>query len=326
MAGGSASVVLKPTGAGTAGPDGHREDLNYRGKGCALHTNSPVGGNFSGRSAPFSSNSQPVQYPPSDSISFGPWVELMQFDGANPKLWQRRSEEYFHRWHTPMHQWVSDSSSLFVGDAATWLEAYLHQNPRPPWQEFVAAVITRFGRNQHQTLVRRLFHIQQTTIVADYVYRFAQLVDQIAAYETRPDPVHYTTRFLDGLKPAVRVLVAIQQPPDLDTAYSLALLYEELGDGSTPLNTALPATPHNRRFQQPFPVAQPPPPPQPPGKWVSRSVEERRATEQQRGQGDDRWSSLKAYRRSKGLCFVVESVGQGIINARLRFSSMSCRK
>jgi hypothetical protein len=165
-------------------------------------------------------------------------------------------------------------------------------------------VIARFGRNQHQTLVRRLFHIQQTTTVADYVYRFAQLVDQIAAYETRPDPVHYTTRFLDGLKPAVRVLVAIQQPPDLDTTYSLALLYEELGDGSTPLNTALPATPHNRRFQQPFPVAQPPPPPQPPGKWVSHSVEERRATEQQRGQGDDRWSSLKAYMRSKGLCFV----------------------
>jgi hypothetical protein len=133
----------------------------------------------------------------------------MQFDGANLKLWQRRSEEYFHRWHTPMHQWVSNSSSLFVGDAAMWLEAYLHQNPRPPWQEFVAGVIASFGRNQHQTLVRRLFHIRQTTTVADYVYHFAQLVDQIAAYETRLDPVHYTTRFLDGLKPAVRVLVAI---------------------------------------------------------------------------------------------------------------------
>jgi hypothetical protein len=62
---------------------------------------------------------------------------------------------------------------------------------------------------------------------------FAQLVDQIIAY-SRPDPVHYTTRFLDGLKPAVRVLVAIQQPPD--TAYSLALLYEELGDDTSSLN------------------------------------------------------------------------------------------
>jgi hypothetical protein len=70
--------------------------------------------------------------------------------------------------------------------------------------------------------------------VKDYVRRFLQLMDQIAAYEVKPDPVHYTTKFLDGLKPVVRVLVAIQQPPDLDMAYSLALLYEELGEGSTP--------------------------------------------------------------------------------------------
>jgi hypothetical protein len=47
-------------------------------------------------------------------------------------------------------------------------------------------------------------------------------MDQIAAYEVKSDHVHYTTKFLDGLKSAVRVLVAIQQPPDLDTAYSLS--------------------------------------------------------------------------------------------------------
>jgi hypothetical protein len=147
-----------------------------------------------------------------DSDSNEPRVDLPQFDGANPKLWQRRSEEYFTRWRTPAHLWVSYALSLFVHDAATWLEAYLNQNPRPPWSEFVAAVMTRFGRNQHQILVRRLFHISQTSTVSDYVQHFAQLMDQISAYESRPDPMHYTTRFLDGLKPAVRVLVAIQQP------------------------------------------------------------------------------------------------------------------
>jgi hypothetical protein len=203
-----------------------------------------------------------------------------------------------------MDRWVSDSSSSFTGDAATWLEAYLHQNPRPPWTEFAAAVLVRFGRNQHQVLVRRLFHIQQTTTVAEYVHRFAQLMDQISAYETRLDPVHYNTRFLDGLKPAVRVLVAIQQPPDLDSAYSLALLYEELGVGSSSPTIATTAAAPSRRVQ--LPAFTPAPPPQAPSKWISRSVEERRAMEQQqqRAMGDDRWSSLKAYRRSKGLCFI----------------------
>jgi hypothetical protein len=145
---------------------------------------------------------------------------------------------------------VSYAPSLFIGDAATWLEAYLQQNPRLPWLDFTSTILVGFGHNQHQILVRCLFHIKQTSIVEDYVKRFAQLVDQIIAY-SRPDPVHYTTRFLDGLKPAVHVLMAIQQPPD--TAYSLALLYEELGDDTSSLNyQALPmlfAVSHPRRLQ-----------------------------------------------------------------------------
>jgi hypothetical protein len=118
-----------------------------------------------------------------------------------------------------------------VDDAATWLESYLNMTPHPGWADFVAAVMARFGRNQHQILVRRMFHISQTLTVEDYVRRFTQLVDKIVVYESRPDPVHYVTKFLDGLKPTVRVLVEIQQPATLDAAYTLALLYEELGDG-----------------------------------------------------------------------------------------------
>jgi hypothetical protein len=164
-------------------------------------------------------------------------------------------------------------------------------------------VLTRFGRNQHQILVRRLLHITQTTTVEDYVRRFFQLMDQIAAYEVKPDPVHYTTKFLDGLKSAVRVLVAIQQPPDLDTAYSLALLYEELGEG--PTSAAPGFSPSPSPFLRSHQLYTPIPPPPPPSKWVSRSAE------QQCPASDDKWSTLKAYRRSKGLCFTCgEKWGQ----------------
>ena len=60
---------------------------------------------------------------------------------------------------------------------------------------------TRFCRNQHQILVRRLFHIQQTGSVEEYVKKFVELLDQISVYEASPDPIHYMTIFLDGLKP-----------------------------------------------------------------------------------------------------------------------------
>lgn len=55
-------------------------------------------------------------------------------------------------------------------------------------------------------------------------------MDQLTAYEPNPDMLHYTTRFIDGLKPDIRLIVVVQRPIDLDTAYSIAVVQEELGD------------------------------------------------------------------------------------------------
>lgn len=46
------------------------------------------------------------------------------------------------------------------------------------------------------------------------------------------------------------------------------------------------------------------PPPPPPSRWVSKSVEEKKNAEAQRHSSEDKWQSLKAFRHSKGLCFV----------------------
>jgi hypothetical protein len=40
----------------------------------------------------------------------------------------------------------------------------------------------------------------------------------------------FTARFVDGLRPDIRIVVAMQRPPNLDTAYSLALLQEEVAE------------------------------------------------------------------------------------------------
>jgi hypothetical protein len=219
----------------------------------------------------------------------GPRVDLPQFDGSNPKLWQRRCEDYFQRWNTPSQQWISTASDQFVGAAATWLESFLHQHHQPSWSDLVAAVMTRFCRNQHPVLVRRLIHISQTSSVEDYVTRFAELMDQITAYEVNPDQVHYTTKFIGGLQPGVRILMAIQQPRDLDTAYSLALLYEELGEECGPVISEQPSLSPNNRFSQPTVSMQSKTPPQPPARWVSPKVEEKRKAESQKGSAEEKW-------------------------------------
>lgn len=310
-AGGSPALPLGQPGGGAVGPDGHCCASQHRGMGCASGTPPPVGGNNLDRQL-LLHQKLGGNLSVTDPSASAPRVELPSFDGANPKLWQRRCEEYFRRWGTPTEHWIQYGTSQFSGAAATWLEAFLTKFPEAEWTEFVQAVQARFLRNQHQVLLRRLYRIQQTSTVEDYVQRFSSLVDQISAHTSHPDQLNYLTRFLDGLIAGVRVLVAIQQPSDLDTAYTLALLYEEMGDGSTPWNSSPTQVVANRRLHherhtsgQATPATtQAPPPPPPPTRWVSKTVEEKRLTEAGRGSTGSKWDSLKAFRRAKGLCFV----------------------
>ena len=61
-----------------------------------------------------------------------------------------------------------------------------------------------------------------------YVTQFAELIDQMSSYSTSTDPLYYTMRFIDGLKPEICSVVLMQRPKDLDTACTLALSQEEV--------------------------------------------------------------------------------------------------
>lgn len=97
----------------------------------------------------------------------------------------------------------------------------------------------RFGREQHESLIHQLFHIRQTSSVADYVERFSSLVDELASYESRTDPLYYTMRFIDGLRADIKQVIVVQRPSDLDTACALALVQEEATDSTRPRRNEL---------------------------------------------------------------------------------------
>jgi hypothetical protein len=86
----------------------------------------------------------------------------------------------------------------------------------------------RFGRDQHEALIRQLFHIRQSGSVAKYVELFSALVYQLAAYELNANPLHYETHFVDGLRDDIRSMVMIQRPSTFDFACVLALVQEEV--------------------------------------------------------------------------------------------------
>jgi hypothetical protein len=115
----------------------------------------------------------------------------------------------------------------FDGAAARWLQSVDRRLKTASWPEVYSWIHDCFGRDQHESLIRQLFHIKQTTMIQDYIDIFIELVDQLVAYEHSSDHRYYTTRFVDGLKDEIKFVILVQRPINLDTACSLALLQEE---------------------------------------------------------------------------------------------------
>jgi hypothetical protein len=121
---------------------------------------------------------------------------------------------------------------------------------------------------------------------------FSQLMDQVTTYGQHPNPLYYVTQFIDGLKPTVRLMVAIQMQEDLDRAFQLALMHEELGDGTIPLNAAIVP---RQVYHPPAVVHQPIMP--------TALVLHPAATMARPTAIEDKWTSLCNYKKAKGLCF-----------------------
>jgi hypothetical protein len=108
------------------------------------------------------------------------------------------------------------------------------------------------------------------------------LVDQLNAYNLPSDPLYYTTKFIDGLRSDIKSVVLIQHPRDLDTAYVLAQLQEEVAEaskqqdfkGSSHTFTKAPPTDDRPAVTVPKPPAT-----------------------------DDKLAALYAYRKAKGLYY-----------------------
>jgi hypothetical protein len=107
-----------------------------------------------------------------------PKLNFPLFDGNQPQLWKSKCEKYFEMYETEYHMWVKVATMHFEGRAARWLQSVERRLRQLSWEEFCTLVHDRFGREQHETLIRQLFHIRQTTYVPEYVDQFHSLVDE----------------------------------------------------------------------------------------------------------------------------------------------------
>lgn len=83
-------------------------------------------------------------------------------------------------------------------------------------------------------------------------------MDQLRAYNHNADPVFYIICFLDGLRDDIKSVVMLQRPKDLDTAFVLAKLQEEVGDRRHDSRKPESSFPHKAFSKTPFPLPLPP--------------------------------------------------------------------
>lgn len=158
-----------------------------------------------------------------------PKLRFPNYEGETTCLWISQAEDYFEIYSVPPYHWIKVSQMHFCGAVARWIES-IHQLDRIPWPDFCKMLHDRFGRDQCNRLSHKMFHINQSNTILDYVERFSSLFDQLKAYQAKPDMHYYTNRFIGGLKHDIRIVVAIQHPSNLDTTYILALLQEEMAE------------------------------------------------------------------------------------------------
>lgn len=310
----SPSAAGRPSAAEPATkPSGHHVDISHREDDHGVVT-AVVHPLVKGASPdPHSTFHSAHQYYKSDDRcdgSHGPYthwpkLDFPYFDGENPKLWLSRCADYFEFYNIEQSLWVRLASMHFADPTSRWFQLVDRKVKQSSWLEFSAMVLDRFGRDQHELLVRQLFHIKQTGFVSEYIDRFAGLMDQLAAYESSTDPLHYTTKFVDGLRDDYRAAVLLHRPSNLDTAYVLAQLQEEV------------AVPRKVEFRKPdfsssskltprSPLPLPPPPSKLPKPTFTIADQKKTTDKWPEGTSgkttDEKGQALRAFRRAKGLC------------------------
>ena len=167
---------------------------------------------------------QGVQQPPS--------MPFPVFDGENPYLWKDLCEQYFAVYSVQECYWVYMATLNFSPTTGVWLQSVRKKLLTMNWEGLCSVLCTRFGKDRHQLLIRKFYSIRQTSTVQDYIDRFEYLMNQLLSYSDAIHPYYFLMRFVGGLKPELRAAVMIQRPQELDTACSLALVQEEVQEGS----------------------------------------------------------------------------------------------
>lgn len=188
------------------------------------------------------------------------------------------------------------------GSAALWYQTVQSSLLPMSWDDFRATIYAKFDKDEHNHLLRHFFHIRQTHFVHEYIEQLCDIVHQLLAHDPNFSTATITNRFVDGLKKEIKTIVMMHRPQDLDSASSLALLQEEAVLGPTNSSRKGDSTSSFKKSylenSRVYSSGNPPRYSSSPGEDKKNAADTGRNK-----QAEDKLSTLKTYRKAKGLCF-----------------------
>lgn len=148
-----------------------------------------------------------------------PFVYEGRHDAAELDRWIDGIRRYMSGCNVREDEYVSKASLYLRTEAAYWYDMWIPDNLGATWAQFTTALRGRFyPPNYQRDLLDKFYNISQTGSVSDYSHRFLTLLAKLPSR----DPVDTLERYINGLKPLVRLFVRMNPPTNFEEALSRA--------------------------------------------------------------------------------------------------------
>ncbi|XP_041028991.1 uncharacterized protein LOC121268795 [Juglans microcarpa x Juglans regia] len=140
------------------------------------------------------------------------------FNGDDPHGWLYKVNQFF-TFHNTLPQHRLRLVSFHVeGKALVWFQDLDESGLLIGWEEFVTALLLRFGPSSYDDPMEQLTRLRQVDTVEEYKANFEALSNRLR----RLSESYKLSCFLSGLKDEIRLTVRMFNPNSLMEAYGLA--------------------------------------------------------------------------------------------------------
>jgi hypothetical protein len=169
-------------------------------------------------------------------------------EGEDPTGWIFKAEQYIEFQNIEAPQRVQLASFHLSNVALQWFRWYTKNRGQLRWNEFVKALLHRFGPTDYEDPSEALSRLKQTTTVNAYQEAFEKLSHKV---DDLPE-TFLVGCFIAELKDEIRLDVRVKQPKTLSESISVTHLIEECNQFQRKTNNhfRLAATPFQPRQQQ----------------------------------------------------------------------------